>query len=176
MRAASGRCAEFDNEQERKGWTSLACGCTIVMSSRSVRIAEEGLPMTSFVHRCAVISTILLLALSACAPLPTAQPTPTPEIPQDKASCEALGGRWGRIGLGPREQCNLPAVDAGMTCSDSDECEGMCLADLDEEEMDRVSRQGKELRTTGQCAAWRIVVGCLAVVEDGSVSSILCID
>jgi len=43
-----------------------------------------------------------------------AEATATAATPQDRAACEALGGRWRRIGLNPREQCNLPAADAGV--------------------------------------------------------------
>jgi hypothetical protein len=101
---------------------------------------------------------------------------PTPDRLQDQASCEALGGRWGQIGLAPREACNLPTTDAGETCSDSDECESLCLADLTEEQKSQVNRGDLWLRTTGQCAAWQSLAGCLAPVENGVVSSILCID
>jgi len=97
-------------------------------------------------------------------------------MPQDQAACLAQGGRWARIGLGPREECNLPTPDAGSVCADSSECAGLCLADLSSEQRDRVTRQRASIETKGKCAAWHITVGCIAVVENGQVKNILCID
>jgi len=90
------------------------------------------------------------------------------DTPRDKESCEAKGGLWGPIGLSPEERCNLPTSDAGKECSDSDECEGYCVAELLPEEW---SKSGVK----GQCTAWRIVVGCITLVEDGKAKGI-CID
>ncbi len=97
-------------------------------------------------------------------------------FPQEQAACEAMGGKWGRIGIGARAQCNLPASDANQVCSDSSECEGLCLANLTNEERDRMMRTRTTLETKGKCAPWLITVGCIAVVENGQVKNILCID
>jgi hypothetical protein len=99
----------------------------------------------------------------------------TPATPQDRASCEALGGTWGRIGLNSREQCNLPAADAGAECLSSSECEGLCLAELSPDELDAAMSGDKIVHTAGVCSAWRIVVGCVPMVEDGLLRPI-CID
>lgn len=108
---------------------------------------------------------------------PSARPTkPVVSIPQDQATCLAQGGRWGRIGLSPREQCNLPAPDAGRVCNDSSECTGLCLADLSPEEKERVTRQKVPVQTSGKCSNWVIVVGCVAEVESGQVRNIICRD
>lgn len=96
-------------------------------------------------------------------------------FPADKESCEALGGKWGRIGAYPEEECNLPTSDAGKECSGYDECEGSCLADLSEDEQSKVA-QGIVVYTKGKCSAWKITVGCLTLVEEGKVSGIICID
>jgi hypothetical protein len=101
--------------------------------------------------------------------------TATPSAPQDQASCEAQGGRWGRIGRSPREQCNLPASDAGKQCLSSSECEGLCLADISSDQLDAVMRGKNVVHTSGKCSAWRIVVGCVPMVEDGVIRPI-CID
>jgi hypothetical protein len=101
--------------------------------------------------------------------------TATPVPPPDQASCETLGGRWGRIGLNPREQCNLPAADAGAECLSSSECEGLCLAELSPDELDAAMRADKIVQAAGVCSAWRIVVGCVPMVEDGVLRPI-CID
>lgn len=108
---------------------------------------------------------------------PSARPTkPVISIPQDQATCLAQGGKWGRIGLSPKEQCNLPAPDAGQVCNDSSECTGLCLADLSAEEKERLTRQRTPIPTSGKCSNWVIVVGCIAVVENGQVKGIVCRD
>ena len=96
-------------------------------------------------------------------------------IPKDKESCEAQGGIWGKVGLSSEEVCNLPTSDAGKECSDSDECEGSCIAELSEEDWDK-AEQGIVVYTKGKCTAWKITVGCSAFVENGKVEGILCVD
>jgi hypothetical protein len=114
---------------------------------------------------------------SAITATPSARPTkPVIAIPKDQATCLAQGGRWERIGIAPYEQCNLPAPDAGRVCNDSSECAGLCLANLSPEEQERVRRQGTPIQTSGKCSNWVIVVGCVAVVENGQVKNILCLD
>jgi len=94
--------------------------------------------------------------------------------PTDKGSCEALGGRWGRIGLWLEERCNLPTSDAGEECCDSSQCVGACIAELSQEDFDRAP--AGVVYTKGRCSAWRITVGCHAFVEDGKVYGIMCAD
>lgn len=97
-----------------------------------------------------------------------------PIIPKDKESCEAQGGKWGNIGLSPEDVCNLPTSDAGKECSDSDECEGSCIAELSKRDWDKAVYG--VVYTKGKCTAWKITVGCHAFVEDGKVEGILCVD
>ncbi|MEM4360142.1 MAG: hypothetical protein QXT45_06400 [Candidatus Bilamarchaeaceae archaeon] len=92
---------------------------------------------------------------------------------KDKESCEALGGVWKKIGISPIEVCNLPTSDANKECTSSDECEGICVAELSQEELDKIKRE--TIRTKGRCTAWRIVVGCRAVVENGE-ARLICLD
>jgi hypothetical protein len=100
---------------------------------------------------------------------------PTPEKPTDQAACEAQGGKWGPIGLYPQEVCNLPTTDAGTTCTDSSQCQSACVAELTQQQFDDAFRKGAIIETSGTCAAWQILVGCIPFVEDGKVS-IICID
>ena len=97
-------------------------------------------------------------------------------VPITKESCEALGGKWEKIGLASEESCNLPTSDAGKVCSDSSECEGSCLAELTADDLDKISQQGKVVYTEGKCSPWRITAGCNAFVTDGKVESVLCVD
>lgn len=121
--------------------------------------------------------TVVTTPTLALTLTPSARPTkPVISIPQDQATCLAQGGKWGRIGLAPKEQCNLPAPDAGQVCNDSSECTGLCLADLSAEEKERLTRQRTPIPTSGKCSNWVIVVGCIAVVENGQVRGIVCRD
>ena len=97
------------------------------------------------------------------------------KIPDDKKSCLDAGGQWGRIGLYPEEQCNLPTNDGGKSCSDSKECKGTCIAELTQEQQSRISK-GESLNTSGKCNTWKVTVGCIPVVSQGRVDGILCID
>jgi len=113
--------------------------------------------------------------IRAC--VPQVELTPTRETitaPSDRESCEALGGQWGRLGLAPEEECNLPTSDAGKVCSDWDDCEGACIAELSQDDLDNAPEV--VVYTEGKCSAWRIIVGCHAFVEDGRVHGILCVD
>lgn len=103
----------------------------------------------------------------------SANATTKENTPKDKESCEALGGVWKKIGISPIEVCNLPTSDANKECTSSDECEGICVAELSQEELDKIKRE--TIRTKGRCTAWRIVVGCRAVVENGE-ARLICLD
>ncbi|MCB9422552.1 MAG: hypothetical protein H6667_22310 [Ardenticatenaceae bacterium] len=60
---------------------------------------------------------------------PTRRPSVTPPPrPQNQADCQAAGGDWAPFGMESTMLCNMPTTDAGMTCTDSSECEGNCLA------------------------------------------------
>lgn len=98
------------------------------------------------------------------------------EIPKNKEECEVKNGKWEKIGLNPKEQCNLPTSDASRECFSSKECQSRCLADLTEEEKAK-NMQGVTINNVkGKCTPWRIVVGCLFLVEGGKVSGMVCLD
>jgi hypothetical protein len=105
------------------------------------------------------------------------QPKQTPkimEMPKTEEECLSKGGKWGRIGLGPKDECNLPTTDANRECNDSSECEGVCLAEISAEERQE-AMQGKVFNRKGKCTSWMIVVGCQARVNNGQ-ASLICID
>lgn len=88
--------------------------------------------------------------------------------PQDQASCEAQGGRWGRFGLMEKEQCNLATSDAGKKCSDHNDCESDCVTE------DSVPA-GTEV--TGKCYEWTVMLGrCLNGVKNGKAQGVICVD
>ncbi len=98
-----------------------------------------------------------------------------PRAPGDEARCQALGGTWKPIGIFPKPVCRMPARDAGRTCGDADECDSMCLAKLSAAQMDIIRRHGV-VRTLGQCAPAYPVMGCIAIVGQGRVQRVLCLD
>jgi hypothetical protein len=95
--------------------------------------------------------------------------------PADKSACEAIGGKWGVWGLAPQAQCNLPTNDAGAACTNSDQCQSLCLAQLSPEEFEAAFKEGKTFEKGGFCAPMTIVVGCVPLVKDGVVQ-IICLD
>jgi len=95
-------------------------------------------------------------------------------VPKNKADCETKGGAWKKIGLGPAEECNLSTTDGGKVCDNSDQCEGVCLAELSNDDL-RKGMSGKFFRTNGRCSDWIKVVGCRAYVFRGW-ATVVCVD
>ena len=50
------------------------------------------------------------------------------ELPKSASACEARGGTWTRFGGEGQYFCRIKTRDAGAKCSNSSECEGVCLA------------------------------------------------
>jgi hypothetical protein len=95
-------------------------------------------------------------------------------IPKDQESCEAKDGVWKKIGISPREECNLPTADSGKVCDGSHQCEGVCLADLSKDDLQKGMR-GKMFKTNGKCSSWIKNLGCRAYVYRGW-ASVVCAD
>jgi hypothetical protein len=74
----------------------------------------------------------------------------------DQKNCENQGGIYGKYGMAQLYQCNMPTTDAGVECYDSEECEGLCLAD-------------------GTCSPFLINFGCTPILKDGE-NVTICID
>ena len=72
----------------------------------------------------------------------------------DNETCDTTGGKvvYGIIGA----VCAMPTSDAGQSCSDISECEGLCLSD-------------------GKCSEWDNNFGCTEVLVEGETVTI-CID
>jgi hypothetical protein len=96
-------------------------------------------------------------------------------IPEGEVACEAAGGTWKPAGLFPKPICTVPTRDAGRTCDDNDECEGYCLAALSRLQIDLV-RQKRSIPVQGACTPHMPVFGCIAIVRQGWVRSIMCRD
>ena len=92
-----------------------------------------------------------------------------------KELCEAAGGFWGPIGLFPEPICSQPTLDAGRYCADNAECAASCDADLTKEQYDAMLK-GEPVVTGGFCSQITPVIGCHAMVEQGRMTGVLCID
>jgi len=95
-------------------------------------------------------------------------------VPKDQAGCEKIGGIWKKMGPRPVPECNIKTKDAGKTCLSSNVCEGVCLADLNREQLSQGMR-GKLFRTQGRCSEYIKVMGCRAYVFLGW-ASVVCAD
>lgn len=115
----------------------------------------------------AIFAALVVLTLTACSGLPapllvTPQPTAAAVIPPDnEQDCLDQGGAWGPQGKAQTDMCNLPATDAGKPCTDSDQCQGLCLA--------------SDTSSTGTCTPHTVNFGCYDIMEDG-VQMAICID
>jgi len=95
-------------------------------------------------------------------------------VPKDKEGCERAGGVWKKPGPRPLEECNLPTKDAGKECLGSSVCEGVCLADLSDEDV-RKGMSGKLFKTKGTCSSFIKVFGCRGYVYQGW-AQVVCAD
>jgi hypothetical protein len=95
-------------------------------------------------------------------------------VPKTEDECLQKGGVWKKPGPRPTEECNLPTKDAGKICSGSNECEGVCLADLTSDQISRGMR-GKLFQTKGKCSSYIKVFGCRGYVYRAW-ASVVCAD
>lgn len=91
-----------------------------------------------------------------------------------REGCEKLNGKWGTIGLGVDEECNLRTSDFGDICYDRSDCQGECIAELNLEEAKSVIEE--PLTKNGKCSEYRIVAGCQYFVNNGKVNGLICVD
>jgi|SRR3954463_8560917 hypothetical protein len=119
------------------------------------------------------VMPVILLA-GACAPsrprshqLDHILAAAKPGIPVTEEECRVRKGNWSQQGLGGGPfVCDVAATDAGRNCTDSTQCEGICLAAKD---------IPAKNRTVGRCSASLREYGCFKFIENGSVRAI-CVD
>ena len=83
-------------------------------------------------------------------------------FPKTETDCIAQGGVWNKNDFSPRYWCVLKTTDSGKTCSDSNQCEGFCLAD-------------NETATSGKCSELIAPTGCFSPMKNGWVQGTVCI-
>jgi hypothetical protein len=95
--------------------------------------------------------------------------------PQTQLACEQAGGRWGPAGIFPMPICRMPTHDGGRPCADNGECEGLCLAEPTPEQRQLILKR-QRLQLLGTCTPYVPVFGCMAIVNQGFVTGIMCRD
>jgi len=58
--------------------------------------------------------------------------------------------------------------NAGKECSNSDECKWFCIAELSDEDNEKLANL-ETVFTTGECTEWEISKGCYNLVEEGMI-------
>jgi hypothetical protein len=105
-----------------------------------------------------------MLAVLFCT---TADANPVKPLPATQAECQAKGGVWRSIGLpGSPPSCDLKTTDAGKVCSDSGDCQGICVAP---------SNAVLNSKGVGTCSAHVVEFSCFKYVAQGVVDTI-CVD
>lgn len=101
-----------------------------------------------------------------------------PALAKARAECEACEGLWGPVGMLSTVTCNCKMKDAGKTCDDGDDCEGVCLFDkvdvIQPAKPTTCDAQGACSgsaglgRPLGKCSERRLVFGCRARIKSGA--------
>ncbi len=108
----------------------------------------------------------LLTACSAPAERVTSNAGPAVASVTNETECAAVGGQWTQLGRVPVKQCLRQTSDAGKACTDSEQCEGQCLAP-------EGSVDGTQVG--GSCSVDTNPFGCQQRLRDGMASTI-CVD
>ncbi|MCC7305837.1 MAG: hypothetical protein IT558_06215 [Alphaproteobacteria bacterium] len=103
----------------------------------------------------------------------------TPALEAEKRKCETIGANW-VLPEGGVASCSFPTDDYNKECSDDIQCEGLCIAELNVEEIRAVAKQStsdlfkpetwsKPVKKNGKCSQWRNMQGCQYIVNNGVV-------
>ena len=85
----------------------------------------------------------------------------------DAESCSAAGGFLDRRGRAQTLMCVHPYADAGNDCTDNQQCDGKCIAPVDD---------GPDGEVVGSCQADDALFGCYAEVVDSKLVRAICVD
>ncbi len=98
------------------------------------------------------------------------------KMEKDKENCESKGGKWAMYGLTTAPSCILKSSDKDKPCSDSSECEGICIADYTKEQMEFVltAKPPFNLKVNGKCSEFMTMYGCQHIVQKGYVQYVTC--
>ena len=108
------------------------------------------------------IWAFVFATLSACATTPAKVVKPT--IPKTEAECIALGAHWTRLGLPPGDwMCDVKSTDSGRSCTDSAQCQGICIPPAS-------AAAGQN--AVGQCSEYLLNFGNVRRIKDGKVEKL----
>jgi hypothetical protein len=114
-----------------------------------------------------------LIAIFAFAQAPEQRRQPTRFTAEQRAQCEARGGRVAIAGLSGDDMCAERYADAGRVCTGGGDCLGDCM-------LDEASLRGKRpvdgMRAAGRCQERAYMYGCRNLIENGRLIYGLCID
>jgi hypothetical protein len=113
-----------------------------------------------------VLAALVLLALTACAPMGDG-PSTGPAV--DVAACTANGGKVKPVCRMQKPACIFDYADAGKACSDSDQCQGRCVA------AEGAMPEGG-VAAKGVCEADNDVCGCSTEIVGGKAVAGRCVD
>ena len=115
--------------------------------------------------------TVLLCALGALSTLGCAPRWPNQRLGRaEVASCIAQGGYESRTAFG-YPICQKRYADAGQVCANDADCLGGCLDERPEAADLKIG-----VAATGRCETESYTPGCYAIIDDGKVKNVLCID
>ena len=99
-----------------------------------------------------------------------------------ETNCQKAGGVWGQQDNARIFSCNIPASNSGEKCSDSIQCEGICIADLNDESEKEMMKQDimdeinnipkKTIKKNGTCSKWVTMHGSFYIPKFGRVSAL----
>ncbi|TNE56597.1 MAG: hypothetical protein EP340_11400 [Alphaproteobacteria bacterium] len=100
------------------------------------------------------------------------------EIDVDK--CAVEGGDIDYRGMFGMPMCVIPFEDAGKACTDSSECQGICMVDADGGTPDNPSEYKRAMSgegpIVGSCEPDDKTFGCFGEVINGKIASAICVD
>ena len=91
--------------------------------------------------------------------------------PSNQVDCETRSGQWNEDDL----KCYVATTDGETECNDSSQCQGYCTVDLSEIS-EQFILEGQSVETSGKCSENIFKYGCLAIVDEGLVNEIICLD
>lgn len=109
---------------------------------------------------------LLALVTSSLVATTALAASPATEERTLRAACKAKGGTISTAGLAARPHCVLPTRDAGKPCTSSSQCEVACIA----------TKPAIAGTPIGRCQETTEPFGCRALVEDGKVQPVICVD
>ena len=151
----SGECQEIDYSQSK--WIAVNGAWFRQVQEQNCRNAGQCAPAPLCPIRLVNDSFEARCVNRAC------QKAPKPDY---KGICESQGGQWIITPVTRTELCSFRTPDSGKACNDSTQCAEGCIAQLTDEQKQRLKR-GESVEATGTCAPSTVLYGCYFYVSQG---------